>query len=316
MRATEKSGKQNLLEIQSRRLIEINSQCYNFHMFSPKSKDLNRAFTVVELLVVIAVIGILSSLLLPAVQKARTTAARTDEMSSARQLMIAWESYAVQYKESVLPGYKVGLRAWNESGFEIAEVSNEIAAARYPWRLAPFLNYDFRSLYRGINTKSLAEMQQMNDGSYAYAVSVYPSLGLNTTWVGGDQNELGFSPTALSNFGKFYVQKLGDIRKTGDLLVFASARGSDPTDPSASPLEGFFRVRSPRFAFGQDERWAESIDANTSSSETGHVHFRYGGAAVIACADGHVESQGPDALRDMRRWANRADSEDYGLSPQ
>ena len=285
-------------------------------MALPKSKDLNRAFTVVELLVVIAVIGILSSLLLPAIQKARTTAARTDEMSSARQLMIAWESYAAQYKESVLPGYKIGLRAWNESGYEIAEVSNEIAAARYPWRLAPFLNYDFRSLYRGINTKSLAEMQQMNDGSYAYAVSVYPSLGLNTTWVGGDQNELGFSPTALSNFGKFYVQKLGDIRKTGDLLVFASARGSDPTDPSASPLEGFFRVRSPRFAFGQDERWTESIDANTPSSETGHVHFRYGGSAVIACADGHVEPQGPDALRDMRRWANRADSEDYGLSPQ
>ena len=69
-------------------------------------------FTIVELLVVIAVIAILAALLLPAVQKARVAADRTDEMSSARQLMLAWDSYAVQFNESVLPGYKLGLRAF------------------------------------------------------------------------------------------------------------------------------------------------------------------------------------------------------------
>ena len=53
-----------------------------------------RGFTIVELLVVIAVIAILVGLLLPAVQKARMAADRTDEMSSARQLMLAWDAYA------------------------------------------------------------------------------------------------------------------------------------------------------------------------------------------------------------------------------
>ena len=195
-------------------------------------------------------------------------------------------------------------------------MANTIAAARYPWRLAPFLDYDFRTLYRGINARALEGMQQQDPESYVYVVSVSPSLGLNTTWVGGDQNELGFNAPALSNFGKFYVQKLGDIRKAGDLMVFASAKGADPAEPESDPYEGFFRVRSPRLSMGQEERWAESITSSTDPEDSGHVDFRYGGSAVIACADGHVETQGADAMRDMRRWANRAESEDYGLSPQ
>ena len=88
--------------------------------------------TIVELLVVIAVIAVLAGLLLPAVQKARMAADRTDEMSSARQLMLAWDAYAVQYKESVLPGYKLGLRAFTADGDEVGEVANTIAAAGTP----------------------------------------------------------------------------------------------------------------------------------------------------------------------------------------
>ncbi|HCD30452.1 MAG TPA: hypothetical protein DEQ73_07615, partial [Phycisphaerales bacterium] len=75
-------------------------------------------------------------------------------------------------------------------------------------------------------------------------------------------------------------------------------------------------VRPPRLAVGQEERGRESITSSADPGESGHVDFRYGGNAVIACADGHVEAQGAEAMRDMQRWANRAESEDYGLSPQ
>jgi prepilin-type N-terminal cleavage/methylation domain-containing protein/prepilin-type processing-associated H-X9-DG protein len=52
------------------------------------------AFTLVELLVAIAVIGILTALLLPALAKAKERAHRVTCLSNQKQLGLAWEMYA------------------------------------------------------------------------------------------------------------------------------------------------------------------------------------------------------------------------------
>jgi len=81
------------------------------------------AFTLVELLVVIGIIGVLIAILLPSLSKARESAVRTACMSNLRQLGMAFRIYGTTYKDVCPIGYLKGgekqfayMASWDAGG--------------------------------------------------------------------------------------------------------------------------------------------------------------------------------------------------------
>lgn len=72
-----------------------------------------RAFTLVELLVVIGIIGVLIGILLPTLGRARETARRTNCLSNLRQVGVVLRNYSVENQGYVPIGYRSGFKQFN-----------------------------------------------------------------------------------------------------------------------------------------------------------------------------------------------------------
>ena len=279
-----------------------------------RSRTSDSGFTLIELLVVIAIIAVLISILLPSLGAARGVAKATRELAAAQQTMIAFQLYAQDNGGRYLPGMpdrrEVSGRAAPIDGLG-DPINDPLTAQRYPWRLAPYLDYNFRGLYS--DDKALSALRERY-ADYVYTVSLFPSLGMNVAYVGGSVNHLG-DKTSQRILGKVFLERDDQANRPTQVIAFASARFRGPLTLAELPEPaGFFRVEAPTFGAG----WQESYDpeAEAPGVNSGFVSLRHGNKAVTAMLDGHAEILGWDALRDMRRWADQATGEDWVPEPR
>lgn len=256
-----------------------------------------RAFSLIELLVVIGTIALLVSILLPALARAKQAAGATAAHAACRTLMQAYTLYADEHKGYVLPahlGVTDPVDVKDEFGNPVGPPVNQ----RWVYRLAPYFNFDWAgATHVGRRRELLGEFERIHsqpnaDFLWAYNVSIFPSFGINRRFVGGDWR----SPAWISQ--NLHVSRLDQPLRTDHLLVFASSRFNVP--PTRE--DGYIDVEPPPPGASYDE------NAQTASPATafGYVHARYSGSALLGFFDGHAGLVKPVDLLDRTRWADAA----------
>lgn len=267
-----------------------------------------------ELMVVIGVIAVLVAIVLHAASAVRDSAERSREMAAARTLAQAWVAYATDNNGAVLPGYVGGMEALDQFGNPIETEAVPVAAKRWPWRLASYLGHDIAALYSADTQQRLGELAGQDHATALYEISAFPSFGLNSIFVGGDENYGGFSEIFSETFGNFYVQRLSTVRHPNRLVVFASSRSNEAQPGSSATRfrEGYFRVLPPAWT---QPLWAETSDEDDPAS-MGFVSTRHDAGAISVTVDGGVSTGSHEDLRDMRRWSDQANAPDWLLQPR
>lgn len=226
-----------------------------------------KAFTLVELLVVISIIALLLSALLPALSAARSQARTVVCKSNIRQLVLANTGYAAENNNYYVPAAididrpDAGLHRWHGTRTNQNETFNPLKG--------PLVKYLADGKVKQCLEKRVFTQKDKWDGSFEKGCGGY---GYNMAYIGSKFGHAGIDWTVAYKL----TAKTTDIARTAETLMFA-----DCAFLKDGNLIEYSFAEPPYSIYN-----GQPIAPNRPS-----IHFRHRNTAAIAWVDGHVSSE-------------------------
>jgi prepilin-type N-terminal cleavage/methylation domain-containing protein len=243
-----------------------------------------RGFTLIEVLAVIGIVGVLTSMLLPSLAGAREAARQARCMGNQRQLVLAWTMYAHEWRDAAMP------LADERTPPEIRYWWGSIRAGAGPQAVREDRGYLMPYLSSGLHARSLLECPSQPWGSYrAQPTALRPEQPTSTYGYNGYFLAPASTPGWNQTIGGQRWQRLGDVPRPSELFVFADAM------LAGSPMRNTALLDPPLLltSGGSGASWATNPMPTTS--------FRHGAtdaaSTVTARADGSAR-----AVAAQRAW--------------
>ena len=212
-----------------------------------------RAFTLVELLVVIGIITLIGGLLLPAVSAVRQSATSTACLSNLRQMAAAATDYAMRNGGTFPPAQ------WSDPadptvlrGWDFAKRGGQVTGPGFLWAPQPV---------------TAAQQCPAFEGAAQSAGDRYTGYNYNTSYVGRGTGELVSAPARAAR-----------VRRPSRTLLFGDGEWK---------LGANKYMRSPLRSPSEDP---VTYADGSASRAAGTQGFRHRGATNAAFCDGHAES--------------------------